>query len=320
MAHFDVFNGDADGILALLQLRKHHPLNAKKITGIKRDIALLKRCDAVKGDSVTVLDVSMEKNLITLNAMLDLGVSVFYADHHKSGDIPQSPLLDAHIDLDANTCTSLIVDAYLQGEYRLWAIAAAYGDNMIARADRLGSELGLSLGECAYLRELGTLINYNGYGASTDDLHYHPEDLFELLMAYESPFDLMEDKSSPYYQLKQAYDEDMSMAKCLSPHFSDDTVTVYILPNKPTSRRVSGVFGNELANRVPQKAHLVLTLNSDKTYTVSLRAPLNNKQGADIICSAFPTGGGRAGAAGINQLQFGSLDTLVMKTSEYYRR
>ncbi|MGF1766001.1 DHH family phosphoesterase [Enterovibrio makurazakiensis] len=320
MAHFDVFNGDADGILALLQLRKHCPLNAKKITGIKRDIALLKRCDAAKGDSVTVLDVSMEKNINALNAMLDLGVSVFYADHHKSGDIPQSPLLDAHIDLDANTCTSLIVDAYLNGEYRLWAIAAAYGDNMIARADRLGSELGLSLGECAFLRELGTLINYNGYGASTDDLHYHPEDLFELLMEYESPFDLMEDRDSPYFQLKHFYEQDMDGAKSISPFHSDDVLAVYILPDDAASRRVSGVWGNELANRSPQKSHLVLTTNSDGSYTVSLRAPLNDKQGADEICSSFDTGGGRAGAAGINKLNPQDVDVLIERTATYYKK
>ena len=34
--HFDVFNGDADGICALLQLRQTFP-DSKLVTGVKRD-------------------------------------------------------------------------------------------------------------------------------------------------------------------------------------------------------------------------------------------------------------------------------------------
>lgn len=66
--------------------------------------------------------------------------------------------------------------------------------------------------------------------------------------------------------------------------------------------RISGVYGNLLANRSPNSSHAVITLNDDDTYTVSLRAPLNNKQGAGEICSSFATGGGREAAAGINAL------------------
>jgi hypothetical protein len=35
---------------------------------------------------------------------------------------------------------------------------------------------------------------------------------------------------------------------------------------------------------------------------VSVRAPLNNKTGADELCRQFETGGGRKAAAGINHL------------------
>ena len=44
--HYDVFNGDADGICALLQLRLEEPLVSTRITGIKRDIALLESVHA----------------------------------------------------------------------------------------------------------------------------------------------------------------------------------------------------------------------------------------------------------------------------------
>ena len=66
MADYDLFNGDADGICALLQLRFAEPReNAELITGVKRDINLLKRVDAKAGDRITVLDVSMDKNTTT---------------------------------------------------------------------------------------------------------------------------------------------------------------------------------------------------------------------------------------------------------------
>ena len=61
MADYDIFNGDADGICALLQLRLAEPRNATLITGVKRDISLLKQVNAKPGDRLTVLDISMEK-------------------------------------------------------------------------------------------------------------------------------------------------------------------------------------------------------------------------------------------------------------------
>jgi len=60
---YDVFNGDADGIISLVQLRLSEPRDAKLITGRKRDIQLLERVSAQVGDRVTVLDISMRSNL-----------------------------------------------------------------------------------------------------------------------------------------------------------------------------------------------------------------------------------------------------------------
>ena len=57
MTHFDVFNGDADGICALTQLRNADPRDTRLVTGVKRDIELVARVEAVAGDVVTVLDV-----------------------------------------------------------------------------------------------------------------------------------------------------------------------------------------------------------------------------------------------------------------------
>lgn len=316
--HYDVFNGDADGIIALLQLRLAEPKVSTLITGVKRDIQLLDKVEVNEQDSLTVLDISMAKNTAGLNSALDSGAKVFYADHHQAGDIPTHPNLDAHIDLDANTCTALIVDALLKGQYHAWAITAAYGDNLIAKADDLADAAGYSETQKFQLKELGTLINYNGYGAKVEDLHFAPDALFQALLVYSSPFDVIADKASPFYQLQAAYQQDMDLALAIDPVHQSAQLGLFELPNSAASRRISGVYGNLLANQNPDSAHAVLTENTDGTYTVSLRAPLNNKQGAGDICSQFPTGGGRAAAAGVNALPKEQVSAFIEVVERYY--
>ncbi len=316
--NFDVFNGDADGIIALLQLRLNEPRDAQLVTGVKRNIQLLKSLPVEAGDTLAVLDISMEKNREDLVKVLELGATVFYADHHKCGDIPEHNHLDAHIDLDANACTALIVDRLLGGKYHPWAITAAYGDNLIAKADELADRQGYTDEQKAQLKELGTLLNYNGYGAKLEDLHYDPAELYQALLKYTSPFDVIADSQSPYYRLQAAYQADMQAAQSVNAYHDTATLKVYQLPNEAASRRVSGVFGNLLANTNPDSAHAVLTQNADSSFTVSLRAPLNNKQGAGDICSEFATGGGRAAAAGINQLPEQEISEFIAKVEAYY--
>lgn len=156
-----------------------------------------------------VLKCGAAQRMAGLEQALAQGAHVFYADHHKAGDVPQHGNLDVHIDLDANMCTALIVDKLLEGRFHTWAITAAYGDNLIAKADALADQAGLNNEQKAQLKELGTLINYNGYGSKVDDLHFHPADLYRALVQYISPFEVIEDKASPYYQLQSAYQQDM---------------------------------------------------------------------------------------------------------------
>ncbi len=317
--HYDVFNGDADGILALLQLRLAEPRKSTLITGVKRDIELLQQVPSTIASSVTVLDISMEKNLEPLNTLLTNNIDVFYVDHHRSGDIPNSDKLTAIINTDANICTSLLVNQYLGGKFALWAIVAAFGDNMMAAAEKLSTQCGLSLNQQEQLKALGIYINYNGYGRTVVDLHIHPRQLFQTLLAYPDPFTLIAEPGSLYTQLERAYLADMKLANNAKTLFESSELQVLELENAAWSRRVSGVFGNELANKSPEKAHAVLTLNSDNSYLVSLRAPLKNKQGAGDICAQFETGGGRAGAAGINRLPQEKLGNFIDLVSKYYQ-
>lgn len=335
--HYDVFNGDADGIIALLQLRlsisKPYPKESILVTGVKRDISLLKQVDVNQASSVTVLDISLEKNSEALMRLLEKEVEVFYVDHHRSGEIPQSNYLTTLIDIDANTCTSLLVNNHLNGEFVHWAIAAAFGDNMDASAQALAEQHNLSNDQQALLKELGIYINYNGYGRSVDDLHFHPTQLLEKLSTYADPFDLINEPDSIFHLLKIAYLADMAKAKSSAVLVDNQQLSAVQLADEPWARRVSGVFGNELANASPNKAHVVVTLNSDKlnsdklnadelnagkTYTISLRAPLNNKQGAGDLCASFPTGGGRAAAAGINALPAEMLGDFFDSVAKYY--
>lgn len=316
-----MFNGDADGIISLLQLRLHEPKDTELVTGIKRDISLLKRIplNLLNNKSeITVLDISMEKNIEALNKVLETKANVFYADHHRSGTIPDHNNLQSHIDLSAETCTALIVDTLLNNKYHNWAIAAAYGDNLISTANSLANKAGLNGVESGQLRELGTLINYNGYGGHTDDLAYHPAALFSSLLHYACPFDCIADTSSPFYKLKEAFDSDFSLAEQAKVVFESEQLMACIMPDEAWSRRISGAYGNHLANQFPSRAHLVFTLINSKHYLVSLRAPLSNKTGAGELCSNYPTGGGREGAAGINCLPRSELNTLIQQVCLFY--
>ena len=330
--NYDVFNGDADGIIALLQLRLAGPKDSTLITGVKRDISLLKQVDVSKATAVTVLDISLEKNNQALQALLNNQVDVFYVDHHRTGDIPTSDKLKTLLNTDANICTSLLVNDLLKGQYNPWAIAAAFGDNMQASASDLAQKIGLSKARENQLKELGTYINYNGYGQELSDLHFHPARLYQSLLKYPDPFVLINEENSIFSQLKTAYLTDMAKASAADVLSDNEIVKTIVLEDAAWSRRVSGVFGNDLANQSPDKAHIVITLNSSKmapekandlqneqNYTVSLRAPLNNKQGAGDICAHFPTGGGRAAAAGINVLPKSRLDEFIQHVERYYR-
>ena len=325
--HYDVFNGDADGIIALLQLRLSEPRKSVLVTGVKRDIKLVSQVASQiiepgnpnDVSSVTVLDVSMEKNLPALHSLLDANIDVFYCDHHRTGDVPTSEHLDTLIDTAPESCTSLLINQKLNGAHVAWAVAAAFGDNLKVVAAQLADENGFEQSQIEFLEELGTLVNYNGYGTSLSDLHFTPVELYQTLYQYPNPFDLMDDKDSVFYQLRAAYQNDRQQLSNLAPAYESAFARVFELPGETWARRISGVFGNEIVNQDPSRAQAVLTKNQDgESYTVSLRAPLSNRTGADEICSSFVTGGGRKAAAGINQLSELDRGNFISLLDAYY--
>ncbi len=310
MKTIDVFNGDADGICALHQLRLAAPADSQLVTGPKRDISLLKRVHAAPGDRVTVLDVALSKNRLALDALLEAGVHVRYFDHHQPGEIPNHPNFEPHIDTDAQVCTSLLVNGYLGGQHLAWAVTAAFGDNLAESALRAAQPLGLSTDQLALLQSLGECLNYNGYGEALDDLFFDPAELYRQLRPYADPLAFAAE-SPAYRTLKTGYADDMARAVAVPAAESRPAGRIFLLPAEKWARRISGVFGNRLAVEAPEQAHAVLTGKPDGGYVVSVRAPQSTRSGADTLCSQFETGGGRKGAAGINHLPEDELGRFI---------
>jgi hypothetical protein len=317
MRQIDVFNGDADGICALQQLRLAKPLDAQLVTGVKRDINLLDRVPSASDIRVTVLDISLDKNRAGLNRLLEDGVRVTYFDHHFAGEVPDSDNLAAHIDTSADTCTSLIVNRYLNSAHILWAVAGAFGDNLHQAARETAAPLHLSGEQLLDLQHLGECINYNGYGLTLDDLHFTPDALYRHIQPYADPFAFIHE-SPEFRKLADGYASDIIQVRELAPHFADEKVCVHVLPDQPWARRVSGVYGNELARNHPDRAHALITETDQGFYRVSVRAPLTNKEHADTLCMQFPTGGGRKGAAGVNELPTAMFDAFIKAFSATY--
>lgn len=308
--HYDVFNGDADGLCSLHQLRLAEPTDSTLITGVKRDIALLQRVPAADGDTITVLDVSLDKNREALHGALDAGASVRYVDHHQPGEVPRHERLQTHIDTDAETCTGLIVNGLLGGAHRAWAVTAAFGDNLLAQARAAAVPLGLSEVDVNTLQELGTLLNYNGYGATLDDLLFDPAELYRQLAPHADPLDFVR-QNDTFAALQSGYADDRARVDALDAERISDGGAMYRLPNAAWARRIGGVWANELSQAAPTRAHALLTERIDGAYVVSVRAPVQRREGADELCSAFETGGGRKAAAGINRLPAEDVDRFA---------
>lgn len=300
MQFYDIFNGDADGICALHQLRLEEPRPSILVTGVKRDVRLLDRVTAAAGDELTVLDISLKSNAGGLKRLLEAGARVSYFDHHAAGEPPRHANLKAFIDIAPDTCTSLIVDRCLGGRRRPWAVVAAFGDNLPGAARRAAAGLDLDEAEIERLRELGEFINYNAYGETIDDLHYPPADLFETMSHYGDPRDFI--SGEPVFEvLRAALADDTGRAAALAPQATGGGTALYVLPDAAWSRRIHGFFANQLARGYPKRAHALL-VSARGGYTVSVRAPVENPRGADALCLKFDTGGGRQAAAGINRL------------------
>jgi hypothetical protein len=296
-----VFNGDADGLCALQQLRLAGAPAGPLITGVKRDIALLARVQGSAGDRVTVLDVSLDVNRTALLSLLEAGVTVRYFDHHFTGEVPNHPGLEPHLDLSPSVCTSLLVDRSLDGKQRSWALVGMFGDSLTDEARALGEASGIDAPAAERLRELGVAINYNAYGETLEDLHVPPAALAAEMAHFIDPLDFA-DRSPICKRLADGFRCDMELARQLAPARQTEGTVLFTLPDAAWARRASGTLANDLAKAHAGSAVAIVSPKTGGGYLVSVRVPRESSTSAEAFCRTFPTGGGRRTAAGINHL------------------
>ena len=114
-----------------------------------------------------------------------------------------------------------------------------------------------------------------------------------------------------YDAIDEARRRELELARQTQPSSVLPGALVYVLPDAPWTRRVRGLFGNEIANAHPRLAHAVLTVREDGDYAVSVRAPRAQPTGADSLCRQYASGGGRAAAGGIERVSRGEYANFV---------
>ncbi|HEY4183476.1 MAG TPA: DHH family phosphoesterase [Polyangia bacterium] len=324
MTRIYIFNGDADGLCGLQQLRLAEAKERADgtpetlVTGVKRDIALLARVTAAPDDQCTVLDISLDVNRAGLLALLASGASVRYFDHHFAGEIPPHANLDAHIDLSPNVCTSLLVDRYLHGSMRPWAIVGAFGDSMVEEARALAQAAGITPQAAEVLNQLGLAINYNAYGETLADLHVAPAALAAEMLPFADPLEFAA-RSETYRRLAEGFRADMDLARRLEPARKTAGAIQFLLPDAAWARRASGTLANDLAKAHGGSALAIISPKTDGGYLVSVRVPRDCPTSAEEFCRRFPTGGGRRTAAGVNHLPTEGLEAFSSAFEEQFR-
>jgi hypothetical protein len=106
----------------------------------------------------------------------------------------------------------------------------------------------------------------------------------------------------------------------LSPVETRDGASLYTLPAEPWARRLGSTFANRVALADPARAVAVLHPLRDGSFQVSVRAPRGRTDAppASALAAEFPSGGGRALAAGINRLGAGDVAAFARRFFEIY--
>ena len=276
------YNGDADGICSMVQWGLAHGVEGKRITGVKRDIELLKRVFADDEDEIIVMDISLARNHSMTTELIERGIKITWFDHHLAGD--EIADLESYVDTSSNVCTAIIVENYL-GIESDWAQVALHGDGLSDYSSK------------PEFKELGELLNYNGYGADLSDLHFHPDELMLHCLESKTPNEFM--KTSIFTKLQQGFATDMAQAESIG-----ETEGIYLLPNEPWARRVVGVMAHRI-NATGSGPHII-AIDKGDTLQVSVRG----RNGIGELCAMFG-GGGRATAGGIDALPKEDMPALM---------
>ena len=329
---FFIFNGDADGIISQHIAELSGLLPDVRITGLKREIRLLNQVPD-SASELFVFDINLETNRDDLMKLLQYAETrVHWYDHHEPGPIPDDFRLKTRIMNTRGTCTALLVHAAYPGADPRWAAMAAFGDNLPQAADALLAPLGIDPAERERLREAGELINYNSHGDTPADVLFQPLAVAERMSAYRDPL-LFLDHSGLIEPLRAQMREDEARLGGLRPVRAPEGkgagAQLFELPAEAWARRLGSTFASRLALAEPGRAVATLQALSrgegkeGVDYQVSIRAPRGGSTEreatpASSLALEFPTGGGRALAAGINRLPADQVDTFVRRFFDTY--
>jgi hypothetical protein len=210
----------------------------------------------------------------------------------------------------------MLVDRHLHGRQRIWAVVAAFGDNLVDAALDLAAPVVSGVGSLDALKDLGDALTHNSYSDCIEDALVPPAELARLLIAHGDPLRFV--ATSPVYAaIDAARRGDIALARETAPAYVLPGALVFVFADATWARRVRGIFGNEMANAHPRLAHALVTERDDGDYAVSVRAPRVKPQGADALCRRFG-GNGRAAAAGIGRLPREELSEFVARLAETY--
>lgn len=315
-----IFNGDADGIISQHITGLSGILPDRRITGLKREIQLLDRVADAENLDLYVFDINLDTNRPDLLRLLEIpSTRVHWYDHHEPKEIPDHPRLKTRIQNVRGTCTALLAHAAYPGADPRWAAMAAFGDNIPEAALALLHPLSLDAAETEALREAGELLNYNAYGEAPGDVLYAPLEVAERMAAFRDPIVFLRE-SGLIEPLRRQLHEDEHKMGGLSPVDSLPGAALYTLPGEAWARRLGSTFANRAALADPGRAIAVLHPLQDGSFQVSLRAPRGRKDAApaSALADEYPSGGGRALAAGINRLPAEQVDAFTRRFFDTY--
>ncbi|MGB0201575.1 MAG: hypothetical protein ACPGSV_02525 [Candidatus Poseidoniaceae archaeon] len=280
------YNGDADGICSMVQWGLVYGIEGQRVTGVKRDIELLERVNPNTDDEIIVMDISLARNHARAVELSSHGFEITWFDHHLAGEPIDA--IRTHIDTSSDVCTARIVEKFL-GVDSDWAQVALHGDGLSVHSIK------------PEFKELGELLNYNGYGADLSDLHFHPDELLLLCLQAKTPQNFMDTQA--FMTLKNGFESDLSNAKNIEPSNG-----YYLLPNEAWARRVVGVMAHRI-NESGDGPH-VIAIDKGETLQVSIRG----SEGIGELCKMFG-GGGRATAGGIDALPKSEITALMKEVN-----
>ena len=256
-------------------------------------------------------------NRAALERLVRDGAAVEYFDHHFTGDAPLPGGVVAHIDTSPHVCTGMLVDRHLHGRQRIWAVVAAFGDNLVDVACDLAAAL---------CREHGRAGGAAGPGRRTD-----AQQLQRPRRGRVDPAGRRSRGSSSPSPIRF---DSLRRARCTRPSRPRDAATSH---SRATSRRRTccpgpgctccpmrpgrGACAASSATRSPTRSPRSRTRSSRCARTATTRSACARRARvptAPTRSAGSSAGNGRAAAAGIGRLPREELGEFVARLAERY--